>query len=154
MLETYGRPLRRLCKVYLRDAAEQEDLFQEIAFAIWTALPNFRRDSTERTWAYRIAHNVALSYSAKRRRQQCSELPMETLPCDPAIEGQVQRNELLDAVHQLKPIDRHLVVLYLEGLTAREIAEVTGLTVDSIGVRLSRMKHRLAVMLHGKENNK
>ncbi len=92
ILETYGGLLRRLCKAYLRDTTEQDDLFQEIAFAIWTALPTFRRDSSERTWAYRIAHNVAFSYSAKRRRQQCSELPMEMLPSDPTVEGEVQRH--------------------------------------------------------------
>jgi len=151
IFETYGRPFRRLCSAYVRDATRQEDLFQDIALAIWTALPSFRADASERTWVYRIAHNVALTYSAKQRRQQWSEQPMETLRCDPAIEEDLQHRALLEAVQQLSPADRNVVVLYLEGLSAREIAEVTGLTVDNVGVRLSRLRRKLALALRGKE---
>ena len=50
LVDRYGRALRRLTQVYVQSAADQEDLFQEIVLAIWTALPRFRGDSSERTW--------------------------------------------------------------------------------------------------------
>ena len=109
ILETFGPPLRRLCSVYLRDFAEQEDLFQNIATAIWTALPRFRADSSERTWVYRIAHNIALTYSAKHRRLLCSQQPCETLQCVPAVEDDMRHRALLEAVQRLGTADQALV---------------------------------------------
>ncbi len=151
MLEVYGAPFRRLCTAYIRDHARQEDLFQEIALALWTALPAFRAEASERTWAYRIAHNVAFTYSARHRRRQSSEHSMETPGHDPAVELDLEHHALLEAVHQLGPADRNIALLYLEGLSGKEIAEVTGLTVDNVGVRLTRLRRKLAVLLRGKE---
>jgi RNA polymerase sigma-70 factor (ECF subfamily) len=153
ILETFGRPLRRLCRAYLRDAAEQEDLFQEIAIAIWIALPKFRGDASERTWVYRIAHNIALTYSAKHRRRLGMQQDMETIPCTPSVEEDQdpRRQALLEAVQKLTPADQTLVILYLEGLSARETEEVTGLTANNVAVRLSRLRIRLTLALRGKE---
>src|SRR5271167_4177134 len=68
LIEQYQPPLRRLAGAYLQRPADREDLVQEIALALWQAIPNFRSDASERTWLYRIAHNVAISSSAKLRR--------------------------------------------------------------------------------------
>src|SRR5947207_202946 len=62
LLRTYLPALRRLARAYAREAAEQEDLLQEIAMGLWTALPHFRGDASERTWLYRVAHNTAISF--------------------------------------------------------------------------------------------
>jgi RNA polymerase sigma factor (sigma-70 family) len=67
----------------MQDVSDRQDLFQEIAMALWTALPRFRAAASERTWLYRIAHNVALTYSSKRRRQHRSEQPLEATMRDP-----------------------------------------------------------------------
>jgi RNA polymerase sigma-70 factor (ECF subfamily) len=151
ILESYGRPLHRLCGAYLRDFAEQEDLFQEIATAIWKALPGFRGDASERTWVYRIAHNVALTYSAKHRRLLRSEEPLEELPCDPIVPDDSRHRALVEAVRQLQPADQTLVTLYLEGFSAREIEDVTGFTANNVAVRLSRLRHKLTLALRGTE---
>ena len=63
LLGNYGAALKRLCRAYLQDPGDQQDLLQEILMAIWSALPRFRAEASERTWMYRIAHNVALTYS-------------------------------------------------------------------------------------------
>jgi hypothetical protein len=54
VLETYSQAIRRLCSVNLKEASDREDLFQEIAAALWTALPRFRAAASERTWLYRV----------------------------------------------------------------------------------------------------
>jgi hypothetical protein len=61
LMDTHAPALRRFCCARRSDPSDRQDLFQEIAKALWTALPNFRRDASERTWLYRIAQNVAFS---------------------------------------------------------------------------------------------
>jgi len=151
LLDTYGGALRRLCAAYLQSRGDQQDLFQEIAAALWSALPSFRGDASERTWVYRIAHNVAYSYAKKRRRQSQSELQMDALPDHRMVPEDPRRAVLLEALQQLDSIDRQVVLLYLEGLSAGEIEQVTGMSANSIGVRLSRLRRRLALMVMSKE---
>ena len=67
LLVSYGPSLARLAASYARRASEQDDLFQEVAFAIWRALPGFRGECSERTFVFRIAHNRGISYRARRR---------------------------------------------------------------------------------------
>jgi RNA polymerase sigma-70 factor (ECF subfamily) len=71
LLQRYLAALRRLAWSYTREGFE--DLLQEIAIALWTALPRFRGDSTERTWVYRVAHNTAMSFVARQRRREQRE---------------------------------------------------------------------------------
>jgi len=151
LLDTYGRALHRLCAVYLQDAADQQDLYQEIAAALWSALPNFRGDSSERTWLYRVAHNVAYTYANKRRRQYHAEQQMDALVGDPSVPEDPRRSVLLEAIRYLDSVDRQVVLLYLEGLSAREIEDVTGLSANSVNVRLSRTRRKMASIVVGKE---
>ena len=66
LLLAYGPSLARLAASYARGASEHDDLFQEIALAIWRALPSFRGDCSERTFVFRIAHNRGISCLARR----------------------------------------------------------------------------------------
>jgi len=152
LLDTHAPALRRLCAAHRRDIRDQQDLFQEIAVALWMALPRFRGDSSERTWLYRIAHNVSLTDSARRqskrnREVQFDEVPPLTSPQDG------RRADLLDAVRRLDPIERDLALLYLEGLTALEIGNVIGITEGNTAVRLTRLRRRLTDILNPKEAN-
>ena len=150
LLDNYAPALRRLCAAHRRVAQDQQDLFQEIAIALWTALPNFRGDSSERTWLYRIAHNVAFTDAARRERGQNKEAPLEEAPPQ-ATTDQEQRANLLDAVRRLPSMEQQLALLYLEGLTTNEIAEVLGITEGNAAVRLTRLRQRLTEILKPKE---
>lgn len=155
LLAEYTPALRRLCRSYCAGPAEAEDLFQEITMALWTALARFRGEASERTWLYRIAHNVALTFAAKRRKQAERERPIESttgpgiVACD--LEARVteeQRRQVLQQlVRDLCIEDRRLILLYLEGLSGAEIEAVTGLTRSNVTVRLSRIRRRLAERL-------
>ena len=151
LLDAYGQALRRLCAAYVQGDGDRQDLLQEIAAALWSALPGFRGAASERTWVYRIAHNVAYSFAKKLRRQYQSELQMDALPDDSLAPEDHRRRVLLEAVQQLDSIDRQVVLLYLEGLSARDIEQVTGLSANSISVRLSRLRRRLASIVMSKE---
>jgi RNA polymerase sigma factor (sigma-70 family) len=151
LLEQYGPAIRRLCASYVTSAADREDLAQDIALALWTALPRYRSEASERTWLYRIAHNVALTYVHKARRYtqplDSGEGVLETLPAADNVEDQAMRAEqqrrLVAAVSRLPLDDRRLVLLYLEGLTGAEMAAVLGISEANVATRLSRLRKEL-----------
>ena len=155
VLRRYIPALQRLAWSYTRNAAESEDLFQEITMALWRALPRFRQDSSERTYVYRVAHNTAISFVTSDRRRKAREHLGEPLaeaagPDDPerdAIQNQ-RIGRLRTAVQELPVYDRQIILLYLEGLSAAEIEAVTGFSAGSVATRLTRARHRLAAQLH------
>jgi RNA polymerase sigma-70 factor (ECF subfamily) len=149
LLATYGAALKRLCRAYLQDPADQQDLLQEILMAIWTALPRFRAEASERTWMYRIAHNVALTFSGKRRRRERTEEPIEEGVALAPAGNDPRRLALNQAIQRLTPVDRGLAALYLEGFSAPEMENITGMTANAIGVRLNRLRERLRRELLG-----
>ena len=142
LLQAYAAPMRRLCAAYAADAADREDLFQDICFALWRALPQYRGQASIRTWVYRIAHNVALTWQNRARRRLSRERPLsvELASTEPPY---VRRLALARAIAELPPIDRSLTLLWLEGLTAPEIEDVTGLKAATVTVRLSRIRKQL-----------
>jgi RNA polymerase sigma factor (sigma-70 family) len=158
LLKRYLAPLRRLAWSYSRDGFE--DLFQEIAMALWTALPRFRGDSSERTWVYRVAHNTAISFVTRRRRRDLREHADEP-PFEPAAATNLEadliererRARLWHAVRELPLADRQIVTLHLEGLTAAEVSAVTGVSAGAVATRLTRIRQRLASAMRMKASD-
>jgi len=142
LMEAYACPIRRLCAAYAVSGADREDLFQDIFLAVWRALPGFRGEASTRTWLYRIAHNVALTWQARDRRRQSRETRLED---DVEIAGHMdlRRLALKRAIAAMNPADRTLTLLWLEGLSAAEIEDVTGVKSATVAVRLSRIRKQL-----------
>ncbi|PYQ46060.1 MAG: RNA polymerase subunit sigma-70 [Acidobacteria bacterium] len=143
LMDAYAGPIRRLCGAYAGCAADREDLFQDIFLAVWRALPAFRGDSSARTWLYRIAHNVALTWQTRDRRRRTRETAMND-GIDPSGCTDLRRLALNQAVAAMNPADRTLTLLWLEGLSAAEIEDVTGVKAATIAVRLSRIRKQLS----------
>jgi RNA polymerase sigma-70 factor, ECF subfamily len=141
-MDAYAGPIRRLCSVYAGNAMDREDLAQDIYLAIWRALPSFRGDASVRTWLYRIAHNVALTWQARDRRRQACERPLDE-ETDAGTQMDLRRLALKQALAAMTPGDRTLTLLWLEGLSAAEIEDVTGVRAATVAVRLSRIRKRL-----------
>lgn len=139
--------MRRLVRGYERDADRQRDLLQEMHIELWRSLKGFDHRCSLRTWVYRVAHNVGADHLAKRRKASERWVELDALPADPtARAGAAQERrreelaELQALIHQLEPLDRQIVLLYLEGESAAEIADVTGLTPGSVATRIHRIK--------------
>ena len=149
VLKEYERAFRRLAAVYERDPDLQQDLFQEIALAVWKALPGFRNQCSERTFLYRIAHNRAITHITRRGLFE-GDLELASAVPDPGaspeerVSRELEMRELWQRVAGLPLSLRQVVVLALEGLANDEIAEVLGISVGNAGVRLHRAKGQLA----------
>lgn len=144
--------LGRLAGSYAGSTGERDDLMQEIALALWQALPRFRGESSERTFLFRIAHNHCINHIV-RRRPMASLQELELDPMDEArpvesLLGAAQESErLLEAVRQLPLIQRQVVVLALEDMDYAEIAAVLGISETNVGVRLNRARATLRKLM-------
>jgi RNA polymerase sigma factor (sigma-70 family) len=152
VLRTYEPALRRLAASYERDPALREDLVQEMLFALFRALPGWRRECSERTFVYRVAHNRAISHLAHRRPpiddlERAASVP-DPAPLPEELAAATQQHEaLLAALRQLPVAQRQLLTMALEGLTPREVAEVLGITENNVAVRLTRARAALRELL-------
>ena len=147
----HASAIRRLCQGYTADGDDREDLFQEILLDIWRALPTFRNECSERTFIFRIAHNRGMTFAARNRSHisldDFSLIPdPRPTPAEEAVRN-VERERLLGAVRCLPQIQREAVLLYLEGIPQKEIADVQGTTENNVAVRLSRARVALRAIL-------
>jgi RNA polymerase sigma-70 factor (ECF subfamily) len=150
LVREHGAGIRRVARVYARGPAETADLEQEIAIAIWRALPGFRGDCSARTFVFRIAHNRGISHhEAARAREKTTPL-VEPPPvadardgADVALDAARRRQALWNALATLPLGARTVITLALEGMTHDEIADVLGTTANSVAVRLSRARAEL-----------
>lgn len=148
----YAPALARLARSYEFDQDKQRDLLQEIHLALWRSLSGFEGTCSLRTWVYRVAHNVAASHVVRQRRYRSRTLvsleDVETTLVDVKAEASVDREQALgrlyELLHRLKPADRQIILLYLEGSDTTSIAEITGISPGNVATRVHRIKRILA----------
>lgn len=156
----YSAPLARLARAHEADPSLQQDLLQDVHVALWRSLPSFGGRCSLRTWVYRVAHNVAATHVLRRRRHASKNLvTLDDIDIDSeaqAIDAAVDEANMLARLHaliqRLKPIDRQVFVLYLEGLSVEEMAEIAGLTHSNTSTKLHRIRTLLAAQLNGEDS--
>ena len=155
VIRAHGDALERVAWGYVDNAPDRDDLMQEILLALWRSLPRFRGESSLRTFVLRVAHNRAITFVTRHRRFE--DLPDEGRLPDPAplaeerlIEEQ-HRDQLFRAIRRLPEAQRQAVMLQLEGLSQREIAELQETSETNVGVRLTRARKALRALLAGEK---
>jgi RNA polymerase sigma-70 factor, ECF subfamily len=150
----YAAPLARLARAHEADPSLQQDLTQEIHIAVWRSLPAFGGRCSLKTWVYRVAHNAAATWVLRRRRINKNlvnlddiEIESEAPGADTVVDEARMLERMRTLVQRLKPIDRQVFVLYLEGLTVDEIAEIAGLSHTNTGTKLHRIRALLSSQL-------
>jgi RNA polymerase sigma-70 factor (ECF subfamily) len=140
LLAASQRRLQAIARAYARGEA-QRDLLQEILLQLWRSLDRFEGRSSLDTWAYRVALNTAIVWRRRARAEPRQNRPAAAADEAAATAGPREELVILDEfVSGLGPADRALFVLYLEDVTYRQIAEVTGLSESHVGVKLHRLK--------------
>lgn len=145
--------LYRVAGSYEAEPARREDLLQEIALAIWTAAGRFESRSSFKTFALRIAHNRAITHCTRQARAPelvdlSEQQPSPGRDPESATERALLQEALLRAVRRLPLSQRQIVGMALEGLPYDEIAEVLGISVSNVGVRLNRARARLREIMN------
>jgi RNA polymerase sigma-70 factor (ECF subfamily) len=154
----YGAALARVAYAYEADPDLRRDLSQEIHLALWRSLGRFDGRCSIRTWIYRVAHNVATSHVVKQSKSKANALTFQTLE-----QAEVQAGEenveiaadrshalarLFALIQRLDPLDRQVILAYLEDLDAESIAEITGLSVANVWSKIHRIKIMLVRQFH------
>lgn len=158
-LALHGAELARFMVGYERDEAKRQELNQELQLALWQSLAAFQGGCSLRTWVYRVAHNVGASHvqtSLRRFERQGLCLDLEQLQeaesqllsdqgaAVHSTERRLDLDRILAWIHRLRMPDRQLMLLYLEGLDAAAIGEVTGLSARHVATKIHRIKALLA----------
>lgn len=148
ILKVHGGMLSRIAAAYERDGDTQKDLLQDIALAIWKALPGFQEKSSLKTFVARIAQNRAITHvSSEVRRPKNNtldvEMPSQMASPEDEVGQKLKVHRLQSSVRALPLPLRQVATLALEGFEAREIAEALGISANNASVRLNRAKEAL-----------
>jgi len=149
--EEFTGPIARLARAHEADPALCADLCQEIHLALWRSFASFDQRCSLRTWVYRVAHNVAATHVLRRRRRNLATLvsiddidivDTSDMLADLDASRVIQRLDQL--IQALKPMDRQLIILHLEGVPAEDIAEIAGISLANTHTKLHRIREVLA----------
>lgn len=146
----FAPALARLARSVERDPEKARDLEQEMHCALWSSLARFDGRCALKTWVYRVAHNVAADHVARAVRgpQRVPLDAIEALPSPGNVEAETAEALVLaqvgELIRRLPPVDMQVIVLWLEGESGAGIAEITGLSLSAVNVRVHRIKGLLA----------
>jgi len=133
---------------YCKEPKDREDLIQEIFIQLWKSFDGYNNQYKYSTWIYRIALNTAISFYRKEIQRnklastlEYSYLTLETQ--DDNIELDKNLETLYHLIHDLKEVDKAMMLLYLDEKSYREIAEIMGYTETNVATKISRIKKSL-----------
>jgi RNA polymerase sigma-70 factor (ECF subfamily) len=159
-LGDHGSSVMKVARAYTLTSDDCQDLAQEILLQAWRSLPTFDHQASPATWCYRVALHTAMNWHRKdkpRRSRQQPLMEVHTLTAEgTGGDQQAQQRETIEqlyqAIHQLPKTDAALVLLYLDELSYREMAEVLGISESNVGVKLNRAKKALSELMRGKSH--
>jgi RNA polymerase sigma-70 factor (ECF subfamily) len=148
-LERHRGIVFKVAGTYCRNPDDRAELAQEIASQLWQAYPRFDPTRPFSTWMYRIALNVAISFVRGNSQRHRHAVPLDEQlhdiadphAVDPHAEQQVRA--LHRFIHAQAPLDRALLLLYLEDRGYREMSEILGISETNVATKISRLKQRI-----------
>ena len=146
MVREHKSTIYTVCFMFSKDSDEVNDLFQEVLINLWKGFESFEGKSKVDTWIWRVSFNTCITQERKKKRSSSIPLSMEIDLFNDKDEDTRQIQMLYDRIHQLKPFDRAIVLLWLENMSYEEIAAIVGITVKNVSVRLYRIKEELKKM--------
>lgn len=143
---------RKVSRIYFPDIHDREDVFQEMMYQLWRSYPGFDGRSRFSTWMYRVCLNTALTHRRNNARRETESLTgMHEDIADSSLGDKAEDiGMLFKAISILSPVNKAIVLLYLEDMSYEEIAAIMGLTKSNVSVRLVRIKRELETLLKEK----
>lgn len=154
LLDAHRGIVFKVANAWCRQPEDRRDLAQEIAAQLWRAFPGYDPTRSFSTWMYRIALNVAISH-VRGAAARAVDVPLEDHPeAQLAVDDGSARHEhdqriraLYAVIGRQPPLDRALLLLWLEERSQREIADVLGLSESNVSTKLNRLKQRIREQL-------
>ena len=146
MVKEHKSTIYTVCFMFSKDADEVNDLFQEVLINLWQGFASFEGKSKIDTWIWKVSFNTCISQERKKKRTSAIPLSMEIDLFNDKDDDTKQVKMLYERIHRLKPFDRAIVLLWLEGMPYDEIAAIVGISPKNVSVRLYRIKEELKQM--------
>jgi len=138
--------IHKVCRIYAYTEADHNDLFQDIVTELWRAFPKFRGDAKFSTWLYRVAINTAVT-GIRRQKNFITSVEPASLPADIIDTDnsgkEEQFKQLYAAIEQLNPVEKAIIMLFLEENSYDEMEEILGISQGSLRVKMNRIKKKL-----------
>ena len=135
-----------VCYMFSKDKEEVDDLFQEVLVRLWQGYDSFQGKSDLRTWIYKVSLNTCISIDRKKKRRKTQPLLEGVDLFDKNDADNRQTDQLHERIGRLQAFDRAIVMLWLEDMSYEEIAQIVGISVKNVSVRLYRIKEQLKQM--------
>jgi len=122
------------------------ELYREMGFEIWRSLEGYEGSAHLDSWVYRVALNTALHFreNANHSIQSCDAIAEEQVPYSASVRtNQSEFQKLEEFIHSVPEADQAVFLLYLEDLSCREIADITGLGDSDVSIKINRLKQSL-----------
>ncbi len=147
LVQQNERLIYKVCSFYVSDEFPMTDLYQEVVYNLWRSFPKFRNESSLSTWMYRIALNTCIS-GVRKELKRPKHVPISALEEHLVEPESMEENirEMYKLIYQLKTLERAIILLYLEEKSYQEIADITGLTINNVAIKLKRIKEKLRKM--------
>ncbi|MEQ8471492.1 MAG: RNA polymerase sigma factor [Marinoscillum sp.] len=144
-LQRHRGLLFKVVRAYAKMDEDRDDLFQEITLQVWRSIPNFRGESAETTWIYRIAFNTAIRWKGKEKKHSDGREPIESAPVlHIQHEHQDERlTWLYEQIAELPEVDRSLCLLLLDDFSYKEMSGIIGISESNVAVKIHRIKKYL-----------
>jgi RNA polymerase sigma-70 factor (ECF subfamily) len=148
LIHTHQSIIHKICFVYGKNKADQEDLQQEIILQLWKSFPSFHENAAFSTWMYRVALNTAINQT-RRPGLLLDTSSSPEIPYDPSNSYHLSEeiHILYKAISKLRKIEKAIILLWLEEKSYEEIAESIGISVKNVSVRLVRIRTKLAEII-------
>ncbi|MDF9797715.1 RNA polymerase sigma factor (sigma-70 family) [Catalinimonas alkaloidigena] len=147
VLEQHKKIIFKVCNAYCYDPEDRKDLVQEVIVQLWRSFSKYDEQYKLSTWMYSIALNVAISFYRKESKisQRTFSLNDSFLLITETEDHADEENLKLlrQFINQLAPLNRALMILYLDEHSHEEIANILEISVSNVGTKINRIKQKL-----------
>ena len=146
MVQEHKNTIYTVCFMFSNDSDEVNDLFQEVLINLWKGYSSFKMLSGIDTWIWKVSFNTCISSERKKKKHKTVPLSMDIDLFQDKDDESKQIRQLYQRIHRLKPLDRAIVLLWLEGISYEDIGAIVGISTKNVSVSLFRIRIELKNM--------
>lgn len=148
MVGRHEKIIFSVCFFYATGEVPFEDLRQEVLISLFKGYRNFRQESSETTWVYKVCINTC-PFSLKKFTPKVKTVSFDQIPSvhfqeenDKALREKLEW--LYAIIAQLNPMEKALILMWLDELSYEEIASNMGIPRNTVASRLFRIKEKIS----------